>query len=109
MVRARTHQSPANDCAPASLADALSDLGQTFGAKVNVIAGGKLLAENFPLLHAVGRASDREPCLADLTWGDTSHPKVTLVGKGICFDTGGLDIAVAVHGAMKKMAMRHPG
>ena len=57
---------PANDCAPAGLADALSDLGQTFGAKVNVIAGGKLLAENFPLLHAVGRASDREPCLADL-------------------------------------------
>ncbi len=96
---------PANDCAPASLADALSDLGQTFGATVNVIAGGKLLAENFPLLHAVGRASDREPCLADLTWGDPSHPKVTLVGKGICFDTGGLDIKPSQSMALMKKDM----
>ena len=96
---------PANDCAPASLADALSDLGQTFGAKVSVIAGGKLLAENFPLLHAVGRASDREPCLADLTWGDPSHPKVTLVGKGICFDTGGLDIKPSQSMALMKKDM----
>ena len=96
---------PANDCAPASLADALSDLGQTFGAKVSVIAGGKLLAENFPLLHAVGRASDREPCLADLTWGDPGHPKVTLVGKGICFDTGGLDIKPSQSMALMKKDM----
>lgn len=83
---------PANDCSPRDLADALSDLGRTFGAKVSVISGRELLAENFPLIHAVGRASDREPCLADLVWGDDSHPKITLVGKGICFDTGGLDI-----------------
>jgi leucyl aminopeptidase len=96
---------PANDCAPASLADALSDVGQTFGAKVSVIAGEKLLAENFPLLHAVGRASDREPCLADLTWGDAGHPKVTLVGKGICFDTGGLDIKPSASMALMKKDM----
>jgi leucyl aminopeptidase len=50
------------------------------------------LTQNFPLIHAVGRAAAREPRLIDLTWGNTSHPKVTLVGKGVCFDTGGLDI-----------------
>ena len=57
-----------------------------------MISGEALLAGNFPLIHAVGRASDREPCLGDLVWGEEAHPKVTLVGKGICFDTGGLDI-----------------
>jgi leucyl aminopeptidase len=83
---------PANDCSPRDLAEALQDLGQTFGASVSAVSGDALLAENFPLIHAVGRASDRDPYLASLTWGDSSHPKVTLVGKGICFDTGGLDI-----------------
>jgi leucyl aminopeptidase len=83
---------PANDCAPRNLAEALSDLGQTFGASVSTVAGDALLAENFPLVHAVGRASDREPCFSTLTWGDAGHTKVTLVGKGICFDTGGLDV-----------------
>ncbi len=96
---------PANDCAPRDLADALGDLGRTFGASVSVIAGGALLAENFPLLHAVGRASDREPCLADLTWGNSSHPKVTLVGKGVCFDTGGLDIKPPAAMALMKKDM----
>ncbi len=83
---------PANDCSPGDLAGALGDLGSSFGAKVSVISGEALLAGNFPLIHAVGRASDREPCLGDLVWGEEAHPKVTLVGKGICFDTGGLDI-----------------
>ncbi|MGO9546694.1 MAG: leucyl aminopeptidase family protein [Rhodomicrobium sp.] len=83
---------PANDLGPSELAGALRDLGGAYGASVSVIAGHALLEKNFPLIHAVGRASDREPCLADLVWGDESHPKVTLVGKGICFDTGGLDI-----------------
>ena len=96
---------PTNDCGPGDLAAALRDLGQTFGASVSVIAGERLLAENFPLLHAVGRASDREPCLADLTWGDDSHPKVTLVGKGICFDTGGLDIKPPSSMALMKKDM----
>jgi len=54
--------------------------------------GEDLLEQNFPLIHAVGRAADRAPRLIDITWGDPSHPKVTLIGKGVCFDTGGLDI-----------------
>jgi leucyl aminopeptidase len=83
---------PANDLGPSDLAAALKDLGQNFGAEVSVIGGDDLLAANFPLIHSVGRSSDRAPCLADLTWGDPAHPKITLVGKGICFDTGGLDI-----------------
>ncbi len=96
---------PANDCAPHDLADALLDLGRTFGASTSVIAGDALLTENFPLVHAVGRASSREPCLADLTWGDARHPKVTLVGKGICFDTGGLDLKPSQAMALMKKDM----
>ncbi len=96
---------PANDCGPRDLAGALGDLGNSYGASVSVISGEALLAENFPLLHAVGRASDREPCLADLVWGDDSHPKITLVGKGICFDTGGLDIKPAQAMALMKKDM----
>src|SRR5690606_4407206 len=51
-----------------------------------------LLRENLPLIHAVGKASTRAPRLIDLTWGDQNHPRITLVGKGVCFDTGGLDL-----------------
>src|SRR5208337_725902 len=96
---------PANDLGPPDLADALRDLGHAYGAKVSVIQGQALLEKNFPLIHAVGRASDREPCLADLVWGDESHPKITLVGKGICFDTGGLDIKPAQAMALMKKDM----
>ena len=56
------------------------------------IVGDDLLKENFPLIHAVGRAAVRAPRLLDFTWGNDKHPRVTLVGKGVCFDTGGLDI-----------------
>ena len=59
---------------------------------MSVIVGDELLAQNFPMIHAVGRASPRAPRLIDLAWGREGAPKVTLVGKGICFDTGGLDI-----------------
>ena len=60
-----------------------------------MIVGDDLLKQNFPMVHAVGRASARAPRLIDLTWGKTSDPKVTLVGKGVCFDTGGLDLKPA--------------
>ncbi len=83
---------PANDLGPSDLAAALSSLGRAHKAEVTIIKGDALLDKNFPLLHAVGRASTREPCLASLVWGDKKHPKVTIVGKGICFDSGGLDI-----------------
>lgn len=83
---------PSNDMGPAELEAAARALADAHGAQMRVVEGAALLAENFPLIHAVGRASPRAPRLIDLTWGDPAHPKVTLVGKGVCFDTGGLDI-----------------
>ena len=83
---------PANDMGPPELEQAARALGERHGATVNVIAGDDLLTKNFPLIHAVGRAAAHAPRLIDLQWGDQNHPRVTLVGKGVCFDTGGLDI-----------------
>ncbi len=83
---------PANDLGPAELEEAMRALAARHGADCSAIVGDDLLAQNFPLIHAVGRASPRVPRLIDLHWGDPTHPKVTLVGKGVCFDTGGLDI-----------------
>ena len=83
---------PSNDMGPADLAAAAAALAAGHGAGVRTITGDDLLAGNFPLIHAVGRAAARPPCLVDLTWGDPAHPRVTLVGKGVCFDSGGLDI-----------------
>jgi leucyl aminopeptidase len=83
---------PANDMGPAELEDAARAVASRHGAKLRAIVGNDLLAENFPLVHAVGRAADRAPRLIDFSWGDAAHPKVTLIGKGVCFDTGGLDI-----------------
>jgi leucyl aminopeptidase len=83
---------PANDMTPEMLANAAIDVGRRYGCRHRQIIGDALLAERFPAVHAVGRASAVAPRLVDMEWGDTSHPKVTLVGKGVCFDTGGLDI-----------------
>jgi leucyl aminopeptidase len=83
---------PSNDMGPEELAQAAQALATRFGAAFNCITGDELLKQNFPLIHAVGMASTRVPRLIDLSWGDPAHPKVTLVGKGVCFDTGGLDI-----------------
>ena len=77
---------------PEQLARAAQDLATRFGASFNCIIGDDLMRQNFPLIHAVGMASTRAPRLIDLSWGDLAHPKVTLVGKGVCFDTGGLDL-----------------
>jgi leucyl aminopeptidase len=83
---------PASDMGPDELEVAARTLAARHGANVSSIVGDDLLTKNFPLIHAVGRASDRAPRLIDITWGKPDAPKVTLVGKGICFDTGGLDI-----------------
>jgi leucyl aminopeptidase len=83
---------PSNDMGPEELAQAAEQLAQRFDAKFSCIVGEELTQQNFPLIHAVGTASTRSPRLVDFTWGDPSHPKVTLVGKGVCFDTGGLDL-----------------
>jgi leucyl aminopeptidase len=83
---------PANDMGPEDLALAAQQLANRFGANFNCIVGDDLARQNFPLIYAVGMASSRAPRLIDLTWGDPAHPKVTLVGKGVCFDSGGLDL-----------------
>lgn len=86
---------PAEDMGPGALADAAKALAADHGAECRVTTGTDLLDDNLPMIHAVGRAADRAPRLIDLTWGNEDHPKVTLVGKGVCFDSGGLDIKPA--------------
>jgi len=83
---------PSNDMGPAELALAAQALAERFGASFSCIVGADLVPQNFPLIHAVGMASSRAPRLIELIWGDPAHPKVTLVGKGVCFDSGGLDL-----------------
>jgi leucyl aminopeptidase len=83
---------PANDFGPAEIEATVRALAARFDAGITVTTGDDLLAANLPLIHAVGRASARAPRLIDLSWGDPEAPKVTLVGKGVAFDTGGLDI-----------------
>ena len=96
---------PASDMGPAELAEAAVKVAKKAGAKHHVIKGEALLEENYPTIHAVGRASDRAPRLVDIRWGDKAAPKVTLVGKGVCFDTGGLDLKSASGMLMMKKDM----
>ncbi|MES0177727.1 leucyl aminopeptidase family protein [Mesorhizobium sp. M0025] len=83
---------PTSDMGPDELEKAVRILAATHKAEVSVIKGDDLLKQNFPMIHAVGRASVGAPRLIDMVWGPEGAPKVTLVGKGVCFDTGGLDI-----------------
>jgi leucyl aminopeptidase len=83
---------PANDMGPPELEAAAAALAARHGATMSAIVGEDLLTANFPLIHAVGRASAAAPRLIELQWGEADHPRVTLVGKGVCFDSGGLDI-----------------
>lgn len=83
---------PTNDMGPKQLASAAKAAAKAMKAECSIISGAALLKENYPAIHAVGRASASEPCLIDIRWGNPKHPKVTLVGKGVCFDTGGLDL-----------------
>jgi leucyl aminopeptidase len=83
---------PANDMGPAELEAAARDLASNYDTSFDCVIGDDLLKKNFPLIHAVGMASPRAPRLIDFSWGDPAHPKVTLVGKGVCFDTGGVDL-----------------
>ena len=83
---------PASDMGPEELADAATGVAEKSGAYHHTLVGDALLAENYPTIHAVGRASTRPPRLVDIVWGDEAAPKLTLVGKGVCFDSGGLDL-----------------
>lgn len=95
---------PAEDLGPADLAAAVEAQSVDFGAKVAVIQG-EALKDGYPAVHAVGRAADKTPRLIDLGWGDPAHPKLTIVGKGVCFDSGGLDIKPASGMATMKKDM----
>lgn len=96
---------PANDFGPDDLEKAARAVAKTGGAKVKVIKGDALLKQNFPMIHAVGRASARAPRLIDFSWGPAKAPKVTLVGKGVCYDTGGLSIKPTGSMALMKKDM----
>lgn len=82
---------PAEDLGPPELAGAARQLAKAYDAKLSVVSG-RVLEDLFPAVHAVGRAAAKPPCLVDFKWGNKGHPKVTLVGKGVCFDTGGLNL-----------------
>jgi leucyl aminopeptidase len=86
---------PAADMMPINLGDCAQELANRYQGKVIQIIGDDLLEKNYPTIHAVGRASAHAPRLIDLTWGDSNNPLVTLVGKGVCFDSGGLDLKPA--------------
>jgi leucyl aminopeptidase len=96
---------PSNDCGPSEIEAAARTIAERFGATVRSVVGDSLLGENFPLIHAVGRASARAPRLIEFSWGDAKHPKVALVGKGVCFDTGGLDIKTSAGMLLMKKDM----
>ncbi|HYM31495.1 MAG TPA: leucyl aminopeptidase family protein [Candidatus Cybelea sp.] len=96
---------PASDMGPAELAEAAQRVASANGADCRVTVGDDLLTQSYPMVHAVGRASSRKPRMIDMIWGNPAHPKVTLVGKGVCFDSGGLDIKPASGMALMKKDM----
>ncbi len=86
---------PAQDLGPQELSDVAREQAELFGGEFDEWVGDELLAQNFPAIHAVGRASARPPRLIEINWGNPKHPRVAIVGKGVCFDTGGYDIKTA--------------
>ncbi len=96
---------PTEDMGPGDLARAAKEMADTFGFEMDVVKGDDLLAKNYPLIHAVGRASTRAPRLIDLRWGEADKPLVAILGKGVCFDTGGLDLKNAEGMKMMKKDM----
>ena len=83
---------PTNDMGPEALHAAAQKVASECGARFEAVVGDELLTQNYPLIHAVGRAAKQAPRLLHLSWGDVKAPRVAIVGKGVCFDTGGLDI-----------------
>ncbi len=86
---------PSEDMGPEELSDVAREQAELFGGEFDEWVGEELLAQNFPAIHAVGRAATREPRLLEIRWGDERHPRLAIVGKGVCFDSGGLDIKTA--------------
>ena len=96
---------PAGDMGPVALGDAARDLAREFGAEFRLTVGEDLLQDNYPMIHAVGRAAHEEPRLAEIEWGDPSHPRLAVIGKGITFDTGGVNMKGASGARLMKKDM----
>jgi len=96
---------PTEHMGPPELADAVIRQADHFNAQIRILVGDELLTENFPAIHAVGRASSRAPRLIEMDWGEAEAPLLVLVGKGVCFDTGGLDLKTAAGMALMKKDM----
>jgi leucyl aminopeptidase len=96
---------PTEHMGPQQLADAVTGQADLFDADCDTTVGQELLTRNYPAIHVVGRASEREPRLIKMTWGDEHSPLLALVGKGVCFDTGGLDLKSATGMALMKKDM----
>ncbi len=96
---------PAGDMGPPELASAARRLARRYNARCRVVIGDDLLRKNFPAVHAIGRAARKAPRLIDLSWGRRAAPRIALVGKGVCFDTGGLDLKTAAGMKLMKKDM----
>lgn len=96
---------PASDMGPAQLEERAQTVAVAFEATLQVTVGQDLLQKNYPMIYAVGKASDQAPRLIEMRWGNPDHPKITLVGKGVCFDSGGLDIKSAANMKLMKKDM----
>ena len=96
---------PAGDMGPVALAQAAKDLAQAFDANYRETVGEDLLSENYPMIHAVGRAAHEAPRLAEIEWGDPAHPRLAVIGKGITFDTGGVNMKSAAGARLMKKDM----
>lgn len=96
---------PASDMGPVALERAARDLAKAFDADVSSVVGEDLLEQNYPMIHAVGRAAHEEPRLVEFEWGDPSHPRLAVIGKGITFDTGGVNMKSASGARIMKKDM----
>lgn len=96
---------PANELGPEALALVMADLAKDFSADFQQWVGNELLSANFPAIHAVGRAAKQAPRFLSLNWGHKAHPKLCLIGKGVCFDSGGLDLKPAINMRLMKKDM----
>lgn len=96
---------PAGDMGPIALHEAAETLAEKYGATTSAIIGEDLIAQNYPMIHAVGRAAHEAPRLVELEWGDPSHPRLAIIGKGITFDTGGVNMKSAAGARLMKKDM----
>ncbi|MEL7040955.1 MAG: leucyl aminopeptidase family protein [Pseudomonadota bacterium] len=96
---------PAEDMGPPDMQATISDLAERYGATLETVIGDALLEQNYPMVHAVGRAGPQAPRIMALSWGDESHPKLAIVGKGVAFDTGGLNLKTGNYMRLMKKDM----